>query len=82
MALIDPEALTGTKLGLRRTAEAAGHRNGILNGVDIVSIMYAAETESGTRFKEITEKDGLIPPSGMPDSRWGFPSGPISDSMW
>ena len=24
----------------------------------------------------------LIPPSGMPDSRWGFPSGPISDSMW
>ena len=26
--------------------------------------------------------DQLIPPSGMPDSRWGFPSGPISDSMW
>ena len=24
----------------------------------------------------------LIPPSGMPDLRWGFPSGPISDSMW
>ncbi len=24
----------------------------------------------------------FIPPSGMPDSRWGFPSGPISDSMW
>ena len=23
-----------------------------------------------------------LPPSGMPDSRWGFPSGPISDSMW
>ena len=28
------------------------------------------------------ERDRLIPPSGMPDSRWGFPSGPISDSMW
>ena len=29
------------------------------------------------------ERDAaLIPPSGMPDSRWGFPSGPISDSMW
>ncbi len=27
-------------------------------------------------------KERLIPPSGMPDSRWGFPSGPISDSMW
>ena len=26
--------------------------------------------------------EGRIPPSGMPDSRWGFPSGPISDSMW
>ncbi len=24
----------------------------------------------------------VIPLSGMPDSRWGFPSGPISDSMW
>ena len=23
----------------------------------------------------------LIPPSGMPDSRWGFPSGPISDAL-
>ena len=35
---------------------------------------------------EIFEARGLelrvIPPSGMPDSRWGFPSGPISDSMW
>ncbi|MDA1311342.1 MAG: enoyl-CoA hydratase/isomerase family protein [Proteobacteria bacterium] len=59
MALVDPEALNGTKLGLRRTAEAAGLRNAILNGVDIVSIMYAVETESGTRFKEITKKDGL-----------------------
>ena len=26
--------------------------------------------------------EAIIPPSGMPDSRWGFPSGPISDSMW
>ena len=59
MALVDPEALNGAKLGLRRAAEAAGLRNGILNGVDIVSIMYAVETESGTQFKEITKKDGL-----------------------
>ena len=59
MALVDPEALNGTKLGLRRAAEAAGLRNGILNGVDIVSIMYAVDTESGTQFKEITKKDGL-----------------------
>ena len=36
-------------------------------------------------FTELQTQDGsadLIPPSGMPDSRWGFPSGPISDSMW
>ena len=30
----------------------------------------------------LSREDRLIPPSGMPDSRWGFPSGPISDSMW
>ena len=59
MALVDAEALYGTKLGLRRTAEAAGLRNGILNGVDVVSSMYAVETESGTRFKEITNEEGL-----------------------
>ena len=33
-----------------------------------------------TRVLSVT--GGIIPPSGMPDSRWGFPSGPISDSMW
>ena len=36
-------------------------------------------------FTELQTQDGsadLIPPSGMPDSHWGFPSGPISDSMW
>ena len=33
-------------------------------------------------WTEIFGSERLIPPSGMPDSRWGFPSGPISDSMW
>ena len=33
-------------------------------------------------FEEAYLFERLIPPSGMPDSRWGFPSGPISDSMW
>ena len=33
-------------------------------------------------FVMLAAGGGLIPPSGMPDSRWGFPSGPISDSMW
>ena len=35
------------------------------------------------KLKSLETENGLIiPPSGMPDSRWGFPSGPISDSMW
>ena len=34
------------------------------------------------RFAYEDHLERLIPPSGMPDSRWGFPSGPISDSMW
>ena len=40
--------------------------------------------ESISKFARELERyhPGLIPPSGMPDSRWGFPSGPISDSMW
>ena len=33
-------------------------------------------------FADFFGNEQLIPPSGMPDSRWGFPSGPISDSMW
>ena len=33
-------------------------------------------------FTDHRDRERLIPPSGMPDSRWGFPSGPISDSMW
>ena len=36
-------------------------------------------TLAGTAVAVLEE---VIPPSGMPDSRWGFPSGPISDSMW
>ena len=38
--------------------------------------------ESVLRCALLKQYRQLIPPSGMPDSRWGFPSGPISDSMW
>ena len=44
-----------------------------------LAITYSL-TKPITSLIEATER--LIPPSGMPDSRWGFPSGPISDSMW
>ncbi|MBT6205026.1 MAG: enoyl-CoA hydratase/isomerase family protein [Rhodospirillaceae bacterium] len=59
LALIDPEALTGTKLALRRGMEAAGIRTALRAGVDVLAPMYAATTESGTTFEEITKKDGL-----------------------
>ncbi|MBN34742.1 MAG: enoyl-CoA hydratase [Rhodospirillaceae bacterium] len=59
LALIDPEALTGTKLALRRGLEAGGFVTALRNGVDVLAPMYAATTESGTAFEEITKKDGL-----------------------
>ena len=59
LALISPEALAGTKLALNRGADAAGFRNAIRAGLDIVAPLYAARTEVGTKFDEIREKDGL-----------------------
>ena len=45
------------------------------------SELTPSKTGNG-QVKLIPTKLKVIPPSGMPDSRWGFPSGPISDSMW
>jgi enoyl-CoA hydratase/carnithine racemase len=59
MALISPEALAGTKLAVNRGAEAAGFRNAIKAGLDILASVYAARTEVGIRFDEIREKEGL-----------------------
>ena len=56
MALISPEALAGTKLALNRGADAAGFRNAIRAGLDMVAPLYAARTEVGTKFDEIREK--------------------------
>ena len=41
-----------------------------------------AKPKYGYKYERAVINSRLIPPSGMPDSRWGFPSGPISDSMW
>ena len=60
MALISPEALMGTKLALSRGADAAGFRNAIRAGLDILAPLYAARTEVGNKFDEIREKDGLV----------------------
>ncbi|MBI2218671.1 MAG: enoyl-CoA hydratase/isomerase family protein [Candidatus Rokubacteria bacterium] len=59
LALISPEALAGTKLAINRGADAAGFRNAIRAGLDVLAPVYAAATEVGTKFDEIREKQGL-----------------------
>ena len=59
LAQISPEALYVAKLSINRGAEAAGFRNAINAGVDVVSPLYAAKTAAGARFKEIADKEGL-----------------------
>src|SRR5712691_21544 len=59
MALIAPEALAGTKLAINRGADAAGFRNAIRSGLDVLAGLYAARTEVGMKFDEIREKEGL-----------------------
>ena len=60
MALISPEALAATKLAINRGADAAGLRNAIRAGLDVLAPLYAARTEVGMKFDEIREKDGLV----------------------
>src|SRR6266481_2241397 len=59
MALMSPEALMATKLAINRGADAAGFRNAIRSGLDVLAALYAARTEVGTKFDEIREKEGL-----------------------
>jgi len=59
LALISPEALAATKLSISRGADVAGFRNAMQAGLDVVAPLYAAKTEAGMRFKEITREKGL-----------------------
>ena len=59
MALISPVALMATKLAVNRGADAAGFRNAIRAGLDVLAGLYAARTEVGMKFDEIREKEGL-----------------------
>jgi enoyl-CoA hydratase/carnithine racemase len=59
MSLISPEALMATKLAVNRGADAAGFRNAIRAGLDVLAGLYAARTEVGTKFDELREKEGL-----------------------
>src|ERR1700675_3625138 len=58
LALIAPEALAATKLAIRRGADAAGFRNAIRAGLDVLAPLYAGQTEVGVKFDEIRERDG------------------------
>jgi enoyl-CoA hydratase/carnithine racemase len=60
LSLIAPESLVATKRALGRGADAAGFRNAIRAGLDVLAPLYAATTEVGKRFDEIREKDGLV----------------------
>lgn len=59
LALIAPEALYAAKLAINRGADAGGFHNAVNAGLDIVAPLYAASTEVGRRFNEITRKEGL-----------------------
>ena len=59
LARISPEALAATKLAVRRGAEAAGFRNAIDAGLDVLAPLYAARTRVGEQFEQIVRKEGL-----------------------
>src|SRR5947199_2768826 len=59
LALMSPEALAATKLAINRGADAAGFRNAIRAGLDVLAPLYAPRTEIGMKFDEIREKEGL-----------------------
>jgi len=59
MANVAPEALVSTKLAINRGADAAGFRNAMQAGLDVVAPLYAAKTEAGTQFHDIAQQEGL-----------------------
>ena len=59
LALIAPEALYAAKLAISRGADVAGFRNAMQAGLDMLAPLYAAKTEIGLRFTDITRKEGL-----------------------
>jgi enoyl-CoA hydratase/carnithine racemase len=59
LALIAPEALAASKLAINRGADAAGFRNAMQAGIDVVAPLYAATTETSAAFRERAEQDGL-----------------------
>jgi enoyl-CoA hydratase/carnithine racemase len=59
LSRIAPEALAAAKLAVNRGLDAAGFRNALNAGLDVLAPLYAATTEVGKQFDEIKNKDGL-----------------------
>jgi enoyl-CoA hydratase/carnithine racemase len=59
LALIAPEALFATKLAINRGADAAGFRNAMQAGIDVVAPLYAAKTEVSAQFRERAQRESL-----------------------
>jgi len=59
LALIAPEALFATKLAINRGADAAGFRNAMQAGIDVVAPLYAAKTEVSAQFRDRAQREGL-----------------------
>ncbi len=59
LSLIAPEALAAAKLAINRGLDAAGLRNALNAGLDVLAPLYAAATEVGKEFDAIRNKDGL-----------------------
>jgi enoyl-CoA hydratase len=59
LALIAPEALAAAKLAINRGLDAAGFRNALNAGLDVLAPLYATTTEVGREFDAIKARDGL-----------------------
>src|SRR5262249_59468600 len=57
LALIAPEALAAPKLAINRGADAAGFRNAMQAGIDVVAPLYAATTDASAEFRARAAKD-------------------------
>jgi len=59
LAEIGKESLEQAKLAINRGADAMGFRNAMQAGLDVAIPLYAAKTESSTKFTEIRQHNGL-----------------------
>ena len=59
LALIAPEALYAAKLSVNRGADAAGFTAAMRAGLDMAAPLYAARTEAGMKFIDLTRQQGL-----------------------